>query len=279
MQSRYFLFILTLAFLTPLGLAQSGQGQSLPDTSSPPILTPAMVENQERCITILSGFPETDHQERYQFFRLIELMGADATPAFRSAVAHYGEGEIPADTPITDVIEGIANPVIRQAAPSLAVAQMGHLIEFSKTCQTFISGQISSLEAYDTALDTAEFNKVIGEDALFLRQVTADALYRLEADKDILHGPPVTSYARSLIIARNNIEFASFESEVDQIEALFLSDLDGRLARSNDIINNEMSPESIASAISLSKDLNESTREQARRMRQQNMIRIFRIFQ
>ena len=244
-----------------------------------PTLSLEQAESQERCITILTGFPEVDYEERYQFFRLIEAMGTDATPAFRDALSYYGEGEVPADAPIPDVIEAIANPVLRQAAPSLAVAQMGHLIEFSKTCESFISGQVSSLEAYDSALGTAEFNTVIGEDALFLRQVVADALYRLEGDKDPLHSDAITTYARSLVTARNNIEFASFESEVDQIEALFLSDLDGRLARSNDIINNEMSAESIASAISLADDLNDSARDQARRHRQENIIRIFRIFQ
>jgi hypothetical protein len=242
------------------------------------VLSLEQAENQERCITILTGFPDIGYEERYQFFRLIEEMGVDATPAFRRALSHYGEGEVPAETPIPEVIEMIANPVLRQAAPSLAVAQMGHLIAFSKTCERFISGQVASLKAYDSALGTAELNTVIGEDALFLRQVVADALYRLEADKDPLHSDAVITYARSLVSARNNIEFASFESEVDQIEALFLSDLDGRLARSNDIINNEMSAESIASAILLADDLNDSAREQARRTRQENIIRIFRIF-
>ena len=262
--------ILSLSICALMALPASAQEE--------PALSLEQAENQERCITILTGFPEVGYEERYQFFRLVEEMGVDATPAFRDALSSYGEGEVPAETPIPDVIEAIANPVLRQAAPSLAVAQMGHLIEFSKTCESFIAGQVASLEAYDSALGTAEFNTVIGEDALFLRQVVTDALYRLDADKAPLHSEAVTTYARSLILARNNIEFASFESEVDQIEALFLSDLDGRLARSNDIINNEMSAESIASAISLSDDLNESAREQTRRSRQENLLRIFRIF-
>jgi len=250
-----------------------------PVPSDAPTLALANAADQERCITIMSGFPDTNYEERYQFFRLIEDMGADATPAFRRALAEYGEGDIAPDAPITAVIEAISNPVLRQAAPEIAVGQMGHLIEFSKICEAFIAGQVNSLEAYDTALGAADFNTVIGEDALFLRQVVADALYRLEADKDPTHSDAVITYARSLIRARNNIEFSNFESEVDEIEALFLSDLDGRLARSNDIINGDMSPESIASAIALSDDLNESTRKQAREQRQRNILRIFRIFQ
>jgi len=265
----------TLAFAPLPSVAQQDDNLYIEE----PVPAFASPETQERCITIMTGFPDAGHEERYQFFRLIEEMGTDATPAFRDAIAAYGQGEVPLETPVVDVIEGIANPVLRQAAPSIAVAQMGHLIEFSKACQAFITGQITSLEAYDTALNQPALNTVIGEDALFLRQVVADALYRLGADKDPAHSIAVTVYARSLIQARNNIEFASFESEVDEIEALFLTDLDGRLARSNDIINNEMSAESVAAAIALSDDLNASAREQARRQRQENLLRIFRVFQ
>jgi len=272
--SRLLLPLCTLVFTAMPAMAQGNQGAP----SEAPVLATGAAETQERCITIMTGFPDANYEERYQFFRLIEEMGADATPSFRAAIAHYGEGEVPPETPVTEVIELIANPVLRQAAPSIAIAQMGHLIEFSKTCETYIDGQTASLEAYDTALNQASLNTVIGEDALFLRQVIADALYRLDADKDPIHAAAVTTYARSLIAARNNIEFASFESEIDEIEALFLTDLDGRLARSNDIINNEMSAESVAAAIALSDDLNEGAREQARRQRQENLLRIFRIF-
>ena len=272
---RLFLPLYVLGFAIGPSMAQDPQST----LAEPPVLAIAEAEAQERCITIMTGFPDANYKERYQFFRLIEEMGADATPDFRAAIVYYGEGEVPPETPVPEIIEVIANPVLRQAAPSIAIAQMGHLIEFSKTCETFIAGQVSSLEAYDTALNQSTLNTVIGEDALFLRQVIADALYRLDADKDPLHSEAVTTYARSLVAARNQIEFASFESEIDEIEAIFLSDLDGRLARSNDIINTEMSAESVAAAIALSDDLNESAREQARRSRQENLLRIFRIFQ
>jgi len=263
-----------LVFALQPSMAQDAQ--SAP--TEPPVLAIAEAETQERCIRIMTGFPDANYEERYQFFRLIEEMGADATPEFRAAIAYYGEGDVPPETPVPEIIEVIANPVLRQAAPSIAIAQMGHLIEFSKTCETFITGQVNSLEAYDTALNQSALNTIVGEDALFLRQVIADALYRLDADKDPVHAGAVTTYARSLIAAGNQIEFASFESEVDEIEAIFLSDLDGRLARSNDIINNEMSAESVAAAIALSDDLNAGAREQARRSRQENLLRIFRIF-
>ena len=245
---------------------------------TPPELTQIEAANQEHCITVLTGFPDTNHQERYQFFRLVQLMGADATPEFRAAIRAFGDGTVAADTPIIDVIDVISNPVLRQAAPEIAVSHMGHLIEFSQTCGDFLAGQTDSLSVYDSGLNEVGFNQVIAEDALFLRQVLADALYRQNADSDPVHSGVVIGYARSLVLARNDIEFAGFDSEVDQIEALFLNDLDGRLARSNDIINNEMSAESIAAAISLSRDLNKSAAEKATQERQRDLLRIFRIF-
>lgn len=269
---KQFAFLLILLF----GWAATAQAQNT--TDAPPELTRVEAANQEHCITVLTGFPDANHQERYQFFRLVQLMGIDATPEFRNAVYEFGDGTVAADTPITDVIDVISNPVLRQAAPEVAISHMGHIIEFSQTCSDFISGQTDSLSVYDSGLNEVSFNQVIAEDALFLRQVLADALYREGADSDPVHADTVIAYARSLVLARNDIEFAGFDSDVDQLEAIFLSDLDGRLARSNDIINNEMSTESIAAAISLSRDLNQSAAEKATRERQQELLRIFRIF-
>jgi hypothetical protein len=90
--------------------------------------------SQEYCITVMSGFPNEAHLPRYQFFRLTQEMAVDATPGFRTALQKYGEGEVEADAPITDVIEAIANPVLRQAAPELAISYMDHLIGFANTC-------------------------------------------------------------------------------------------------------------------------------------------------
>ena len=233
-----------------------------------------LAANQEACIEIMAAFPDNGHVPRYQFFRLAQEIGTDATPGFRAAIREYGEGSVAPETPIADIIEGIANPVLRQAAPSIAVAQMAHLIEFSRNCDTFIAGQASSLEAFDPSLANAEFNAVIAEDALFLRQVLADVLYRLEADQDAVFGPAITDYAASLVAMRDNIEFAAFDSEIAELETLFMDDLDGRLARSNDIINGEMDNEALGDAITLSDDLNTGAREQQERQARETLYRI-----
>ncbi|MEM9669184.1 MAG: hypothetical protein AAF950_09695 [Pseudomonadota bacterium] len=229
---------------------------------------------QEDCIVFMAGFPDHGHVARYQFFRLTEAMAADVTPDFQAVLDAYGEGEVAPETPIVDVVEGIANPVIRQAAPSLAVAQTAHLISFAKTCQPFITGQASSLEAFDGTLADANFNQVVEEDALFLRQVLSDVLFRLQADEDPSHSAAVLAYADALVITRNRIEFTAFDSEVDSIEALFMADLDGRLARSNDIINEDMNADSVSSAIGLADDLNQATRDTHKQAMRLTLARI-----
>jgi len=89
----------------------------------------------------MSGFPDDGHLARYQFFRLTEEMAVDATPEFVSAMTHYAEGDVADDSPIMDVIEDIANPVLRQAAPELAIANMAHLIDFANQCESWANIQ------------------------------------------------------------------------------------------------------------------------------------------
>ncbi len=264
----------SLALLGALSHADTGEPGVPPPEKERIELGAQSAATQETCIEIMAAFPDNGHIPRYQFFRLAQEIGTDATPAFRAAIREYGQGSVAPDTPIADIIEGIANPVLRQAAPSIAVAQMAHLIEFSQTCDTFIAGQASSLEAFDPTLANGEFNAVIAEDALFLRQVLADVLYRLEADQDAAYGQAVIDYAASLVEMRDNIEFAAFDSEVEELETLFMEDLDGRLARSNDIINGEMNNEAIANAIALSDDLNDAARQQQERQARETLYRI-----
>lgn len=232
----------------------------------------AATPSQEYCITVMSGFPNDAHLPRYQFFKLTQEMAVDATPGFRSALKKFGEGEVEADAPITDVIEAIANPVLRQAAPELAISYMDHLIDFAQTCEPYVSGQISSLQAFDKAL--ANDDTVIAEDALFLRQVLSDSLYRLDADKDPIHGANVAVYANALVRTRDRIEFTSYSSDIGELEALYMTDLDGRLARSNDLINSEMNRETLGDAVTLSDDMNREAKQKADRDAVQTLLRI-----
>ncbi len=228
--------------------------------------------SQEYCITVMSGFPDEGHVSRYQFYKLTEELATGATPQFKSALKKYAEGDIPDDAPIMDVIEDIANPVLRQAAPELAIANMAHLIDFAGRCESYVSGQISSLRSFDDSLHHSDV--VIQEDALYLRQVLSDSLFRLDANTDPLHGFAVTDYANSLIFMRDDIEFASYNSEIDELEALYMVDLDGRLARSNDLINSEINRETLGDAITLSDDMDEAARE---KRKQTGLLTLFRI--
>ncbi len=229
---------------------------------------------QEKCITIMNGFPDAGHEPRYQFFRLTQELAKDVNPTMRSAIDFFGDSSVTPQTPVIEVIENIANPVYRQAAPEITVGNMGYLIDFALDCQSYLDGQIKSLEAFDANLTQSDFDVVIGEDALFMRQILSDSLYRLGGQEHEIFGPTVLAYADGLVRARNEVEFASFNSQMDNIEATFMADLDGRLARSNDVINNEMDREKLAHALEVTKDLNEHAKLEAKRKQIQTLAKI-----
>jgi len=162
--------------------------------------------------------------------------------------------------------------VLRQAAPEIVVANMAHIIGFADDCKTYVTGQINSLRAADNSL--AQDDIVIAEDALYLRQVLSESLSRLDGEKDIVHGSAVNAYATSLIVSRDQIEFAGFDNDIGDLEALYLTDLDGRLARSNDVINSEMNRETLGDAVTLSDDLSIAANEQERVRSLNTLLRI-----
>lgn len=228
---------------------------------TPDIATPAG-EDQEYCIGIMANFPNKDETQRYAFFRLIQDLAIDATPELKQAISYTLEQidapQTDATTPLPALLEDIANPVFRQVAPELIAAHMAHLIDFSQRCDSYISGQINSLLAFDPSL--AASHQAIGEDALYMRQILAESLQRLGADQ----GPyayHVQAYDLALVRQRDQAEFAAFETEISELETLYMDDLDGRLARSNDIINSEMDREVLDDALGLNDDLNEAAKK------------------
>jgi len=260
MRTAFISFLIASASLPPMAFAQTGE-QAI-----------AASADQEFCITVMSGFPDDSDIARYQFFRLTEEMAIDATPSLRSAIDAFGDGDVDASTPILDVIETIANPVIRQAAPEIAISNMEHLIDFAGRCDTYLTGQIESLRAFDPTLSDSD--TVIAEDALYLRQVLSDSLMRLGAATDPVHGFAVAQYAGSLVTMRDEIEYASYVSEVDELESLFMVDLDGRLARSNDMINKEMDREIVSESMALAHSMNDDAEKKRKASALQTLARI-----
>ena len=267
-------FILGLS-LGPLHpLAQSYEVIPNDGIAASPIIQNDIVGDPDYCINTMADFPADNQEIRYQFFRLTEEMARDVTPELRSALAQYGDGDVAAGSDMISVIEDIANPVLRQVAPEITIANMAYVIDFATICKPFISGQVNSLTAYDPALENAEFNAVIVEDALFLRQILSDSLVRLGADKDPAYQSAVLSYSDALVTTRDVAEFATFEAELDNLEAIYLSDLDGRLKRSNDIINEEVDLEILGDSVALSDSMNEAAKEQAKQRQLYTLIRI-----
>ena len=231
-------------------------------------------DNPDYCINAMSDFPTDDPERRYQFFRLSEEMGRDMTDDLRAALDEYGDEEVPPGSSVLDVIENIANPVLRQAAPRITVSNMAYVIDFATICEPFISGQTDSLVAFDASLTDAEFNAVIIEDALFLRQILSDSLFRLGANEDLQYSAAVAQYAQSLVTTRDEVEFSTFESELGNLEALYMDDLDGRLKRSNDMINEEMDRETLGDAVALSDSLMKAEKKKAKERQLYSLIRI-----
>ncbi len=201
-------------------------------------------------------------------------MAREATPEFRELLAHYASTTISEKTPVRKVVEGMANPVLKQAAPRLVVAQSAWMINFAQECKSQIDGQIKALYAYDKDLKMVDFNTTIDKDALYLRQILVDTLYRLDVNKDPKYGPVLKTYAHALVRTRNGIEYTAYNGEVGDIEAQFMGDLDKRLARSNDIVNSEMDRNALADSVALANDMNEATKREEQARQVQTLIRI-----
>ena len=54
-----------------------------------------------------------------------------------------------------------------------------------------------------------------------------------------------------------------------------MEDLDGRLARSNDVINSEMDREILGDSIALARQMNEDAKKKARQDRLYRLLRLF----
>ena len=232
-----------------------------------PILSAELAARQEGCLVMMSGFPDNGPVARYQFFRLVEEMALSATPELMQLIAYNTTGDVAPGTPIVTIIEEIANPVLRQAGPDLILGHTSYLIGFAQNCDTYIAGQVQALQSLDAVASISAdpaFEEVIAEDALYLRQIFTDALYRLDLHESGAQGEAVAAYSESLAQRRDDIEFARFESEIGDLEELYLGDLDQRLLMSNDMINGEMDQSATSSSVALSDDMNEAAREKHR---------------
>ncbi|GHA93852.1 hypothetical protein GCM10009069_16180 [Algimonas arctica] len=237
-------------------------------------LTPASLtaEQSETCVTMMSGFPDDSPESRYVFFRLSQELAKDVTPELSQLMTDFmidnETRRLPADWPMLDVIEDIADPVLRQAAPTQTVASMAHIAYFNALCGPFVQGQVDSLFAFNPAL--ADTDIMIREDALYLRQILAEALDRLGASDTMA----AQAYALSLVIERDDIEYIGFEDEIGELETLYMGDLDTKLSRSNDAVNEGMNVESFQDAVALANDMNDQAREQAQKERLYSLVRI-----
>jgi hypothetical protein len=259
-------FLITAAALL---LPTAALADIAPVSLSPASLT---AEQSETCVTMMSGFPDDGPESRYVFFRLSQELAKDVTPELSQLMTDFmidnETRRLPADWPMLDVIEDIADPVLRQAAPEQTVASMAHIAYFNALCGPFVQGQVDSLFAFSPAL--ADTDIMIREDALYLRQILAEALDRLGASDTMA----AQAYALSLVIERDDIEYIGFEDEIGELETLYMGDLDTKLSRSNDGVNEGMNVDAFRDAVALADDMNDQAREQSQKQRLYSLVRI-----
>jgi len=267
-------FMILIGFLSTTASAQMAEDMNSTSSFSNPVGILPQTLGSDYCINKMAEFPTDDNEARFQFFRLTQEIAQDMTPSLRSAIDKYGNPQVSSESSMLQVIEDVANPVLRQAAPDLTISNMAYIIDFNTICDPYISGQVESLKAFDPSLDNVEFNTVIVEDALFLRQILSDSLHRLGAHEDASYEIAVQQYAESLVTTRDNIEFTMFESDLVELEALYMDDLDGRLKRSNDLINEEMDREVLGDSISLSDSMINAEKRKTKERQIQTLFRI-----
>lgn len=229
-------------------------------------------EQSETCVTMMSGFPDDSPESRFVFFRLSQELAKDVTPELSQLMTNFmidnETRRLPVDWPMLDVIENIADPVLRQAAPTQTVASMAHIAYFNALCGQFVQGQVDSLLAFNPAL--ADTDIMIREDALYLRQILAEALDRLGASDNMA----AQAYALSLVLERDDIEYIGFEDEIGELETLYMGDLDTKLSRSNDAVNEGINVEAFQDAVALANDMNDQARDRAKQERLYSLVRI-----
>ena len=76
------------------------------------------------------------------------------------------------------------------------------------------------------------------------------------------------------MVTRDDVEFTTFESELGELEALYMDDLDGRLKRSNDLINEEMDREVLGDSVALSDSMIEAEKKKAKERQLYTLYRI-----
>ena len=245
-------------------------GLSAPVAADVDVAAMTAADRSERCVTLMSGFPDDGAESRYVFFRLSQELAKDITPELAATMAEYMAANearrLPADFPMMDVVEDIADPVLRQAAPEKTVAGMAHFAYFDALCSEFVGGQVQSLAAFDPSL--AEGDLYIREDALYLRQLLAEALDRLGG------GAAVEAYSESLVTERDDIEFTGFEGDVGDLEALYMGDLDTKLATANDMVNEGLDAEIYQDSVSMAKSMDATTADTLRRERLNTLCQI-----
>jgi hypothetical protein len=238
-----------------------------------PTPTPAPAYS-DLCINMMRDFPDDTLVNRYQLFRLIEMMEVGVDSGVSDALTHFGMKNSLGTETVVEITQNLSDPVMLQSQPRYSIGNAAQLIGYAKHCKPFIASQVASIEAAEPSVNDGLFQEQLAEDSVYLRALVIQSLESVSADKHALHGPAVKRYADGTIWIRNEAEFAGFEAELDALSIDALTDLDQKLMIHRDVVEEEADKEIMSSSSEMVNSMNEQSKIEAQRKTYQIMCQI-----
>jgi len=238
-----------------------------------PAPTPAPMHS-DLCINMMKDFPDDSLVNRYQLFRLIEMMEVGVDSGVSDALTHFGmKNSLGTDT-IVEVVQNLSDPVMLQSQPRYSLGNAAQLINYAQHCKPFISSQIASIEAAEPSVNEGLFQEQLAEDSVYLRALVVQSFESVSAHNHPIYGGAVQRYGDGTVFIRNEAEFAGFEAELDALSIETLEDLDQKLLVHQDIVEEEVDKEIMASSADMVNSMNQASKDEANRKVYQIMCQI-----
>lgn len=221
--------------------------------------------NSDLCIRMMAGFPDESLVNRYQFYRLIDMMEDGADSGVNAALEHFGAKNSLGQETVVDVVRNLSDPVMLQSAPRYTVGNAAQLIEYAQQCRPFISAQIASIEVAEPSVTDPLFEEQLAEDAVYLRALVVQSLESVSAQIHPVHGPAVLRYQNATVNIRNEAEFVGFAAELDSLSLETLVELDEKLVLHQDVIEDDIDKEVVSSSNQMVQSMNQSSKEESDR--------------
>jgi hypothetical protein len=256
--------LLSLAVLLGTSTLASAQENFVETVSTNDIQTfRQTATNSDLCIRMMAGFPDDSLANRYQFYRLINMMENGVDSGVLDALDHFGARNSFGQDTVIDVVTNLSDPVMLQSAPRYSIGNAAQLIEYAQTCRPFINAQIASIEVAEPSVTEARFEEQLAEDAVYLRALVVQSLESVSAHIHPIHGPAVTRYQNATINIRNEAEFVGFEAELDALSFETLAEMDQQLVVQQQVVEGDIDKEIVSSSTQMVQSMNQASKEES----------------